>query len=379
MEKIFFVYNIRSMYMAIYYSLSINNTNSMTLIIRDGIKELPDLNKLFSSILYLESYKGNKLKTTYQHIRNHNITKKYFKKWFLRKGKPKDVSLYICRDNGPDISVIDAFKDIIPRGKVILIEEGLALYDNSNYAKPSSKTILGKMSSDFLKHIEYLCGIKNLKPIKQGRNTKVDEIRCFLPDMLPSEAKINKKVTMLDSNIFNNQFSDKYLFDIMSIKKSTFKHFECDILYIGQPITANNDFLNEPLTLIKNLASEFKSLNIVIKPHLLEKSDKYTEVCSMPNVNIVPSVLNKIPVELLVEKYDNPIILSSFSSASTVIKAFKPNSCVIALYKLHYREELLNLNTDLFSKLEISIPQSYSELISIINNRLEDSFDNRCI
>lgn len=281
-----------------------------------------------------------------------------------------NINLIINKFNSikPDVLIIFKDNDAVCKSlidiasdngvKIVFIQEGLALYNNSsNGSRRRFKTIIKNIIQKMLKY--------PIIDIEQGEDDRISTMVVSNKKLLSKSRRKNKQIIEFPmvqppTYILNKFIKETNLNfdDILSINSNK------TIIYFGQPLSEQEliDKKVEKLFLDKLFdAVRFHGFNIIVKPHPSENISKYLfyEKCLIYNESYLPA-------EVLAFIARPRLVLTPYSSAALNISNWYPTS-IIYLYKLIpeinieiENEVLINNNT------KCQIVNKYDELSKLL-------------
>ena len=374
MNITFYCFNYYSLYVSYVYTIELKKKYFIecNLIWRNNIFELPEgAHKIWDTIIELnfKKYKKNYSIKIINKLINYFVlnifTYKIATYNALKKTNfnYKNMSLLVFKDdNIYDIIMIDYMKKHGCKN-VVLIEEGLRLYLHE-------KNEVSNYKGYIIKLIYSLTKVSKNIFSSQGENKKTDVILCKEPEKLPNYKKKDKKIAK-QSNLFSKKYAISFLNDIFNYK---FINKKIDIIYITQPLsedglTSKDNEINAMETILDKIDSSFK---VGIKLHPRENRKKYQEIIKKyKNVSLIDNELQKLPAELMFFIYNQPKIITPFSSVVTNLKKADNNADIALIYKLY------NFNEDYENELD-NILSDFKEDI-ITKNTSEIKIKTKCI
>ena len=269
------------------------------------------------------------------------------------------ISVVVFRDVALRESLlIKDIKQIYKSVEVIMVEEGLGVYKNTNKPSVSLKTLVKKT-------IYHILGLPTiyLDELPHGSNPLTDQIICSHPEKLNSTNQTNGKKIIKQINVFNKDYCDYFIREVMMVE-ITQKNYA--FVFLTQPLFPTdkpkvNDKYDKFLNHLFKLLSYYG--NVVIKPHPLDQwdYDKYES----ESINMCPKELSKIAFELLFGYFGNPRALTFYSSAACNIQSKEPG---IFLYD--FFPEIID--KDIFTKESFNDNnvircRSFEELEDVLN------------
>ena len=218
-----------------------------------------------------------------------------------------------------------ATKSKYKNAKIVLMEEGLALYANANVSKKSFS--IKKMMYSVVK---FLFGVPKyyLEYHPMGFNSAVDKIICSDPETLIHRGFSKNAELETIYNVFEEKHC-KYLLD--SLFKIDLGEKNFDFVFLTLPIYSRSkleeekyeNFLKELISILKKKGSVF------IKKH--PRDERNYDSFKDRNVEISENNIKHIPFECIWGAYGKPQILTLFSSAACISSSKKKS---IFLYNL---------------------------------------------
>lgn len=381
MEYNFLCYNYYTLFVSYIYSKELRIKGfKCNLIIFQFEIEFNGINESnWDKVIYVNAYEyriplRTKLISSIRKS-NHDVNRRYYgifgAKALTKVVKNRKDVLVVFKDNDAIFaSVIEKFKSLTKnQGKVVLIEEGLALYTAS---KPRKYIFSNKF---ILKRIRSILGISifGIGQLKQGYHPEVDILLAKEIDYLDSIQKYNRIIIPQSKCIFSNKNNVSFVdsvFKYINISNKVKILSKCEYLFIGQPLAIDSVCsCTEEINFLRKVFSILPSgTNILIKPHPRENTSKYKEINrEFNNISILDGVLAELPAEVIYGLMENnPIVLTAYSSAYKNIQQNYQMSKIYLLYKLLNKS---NLNSQLTKATsDATIIESLSDLASIIND-----------
>ena len=202
--------------------------------------------------------------------------------------------------------------------KIILIEEGLALY-----ASPSKPVLNTKLITRYILHMIMGIPVLPLKGYPHGCNILVDEIICRRPEAIKRKKQDKGNNIIKERDLFCKEDCSMFISDILMINMS---EIDYDYVYLTQPLfprlsSSENNTYDVFLKKLFSITSKYGKL--LIKPHPNDEWD-YSKYKS-DKVVLCDSNIANCPFECLMGYYGNPQTITLFSSAACNINSSKPN------------------------------------------------------
>ncbi|WP_195538928.1 polysialyltransferase family glycosyltransferase [Eubacterium maltosivorans] len=352
MKKVLFV--IETYYQLMYasiinYYLKINSAQTYIILCLDE-KEIKKINlkeNAFDKIIKFENRKKHGLGNFFEQV---SFVKKNRKIW----SQKFDVLALFNDSRYLDGYLIKRMKKEYS-SKIVLLEEGLALYLKNEYKLLGFKS----KAKYFARKILAQIGGVNLPQYGLGYHISVDKIALYSPDLIEKRKAEKKELIKLP----NCSPPDKIMRQMMKIfnleNETETKRYDC--IYFGQSLSELEGYEKENEDRFLNYLdymTKQKKLKIAIKPHPFEDVNKYKKYS---NFYIIEN--NIIPAEILFYKMKIDIIITPFSSAARNINIWWKNEPIYIFELLGIRIKLSGLNT----------VKTYDEFNSAIEKKLYQS------
>lgn len=265
--------------------------------------------------------------------------------------KKPDI-LFIFKDNDP---ICKSLIDIASKNgtKIILIQEGLALYGNIKHkTRKKIKVIVKKIIQTILRY--------PIVNINQGEDPRISVMVASHMNSLSEKRKTNKEIIEFP-NIQPPTFILEKFINETKLDFNNLKHIRLNktLIYFGQPLSENE--FDEKMFLDKLFKILSKSgYQIIVKPHPSENMDKYS-ICSYCTLYTE----NYIPAEILAFIVKPDLVLTPYSSVGLNISTWYPTT-ITYLYKL-----LIDLNLEIEKEVLLNnknchIIKDYNELSMLL-------------
>lgn len=241
-------------------------------------------------------------------------------------------------------SIIDIFSRKRNRHRVILFEEGLALYD-------AKRTTVKDV-------ISYFSGKKKDELAVIGQSAKLNVIFAQHPEELPSWKK-RDRIVIQQSDVF----SDASLMKEMLSKETCLAKMQNRLLgkkvllYLGQPIRVfDNDFrLTDERAFIEQIVNIMpEDYVILIKGHPREPFSKYQYFESNPRCVLFDKRISWYPMEFLLPLFDVKYVMAFASSAAINIAERVEGCRAVYTYKC----------------MKVDIPQAWRTMLERTDNKV---------
>lgn len=245
-----------------------------------------------------------------------NIIIKQIKKFFYvgsafqytklgKKTQIKDNKILLCIFSDEELLTNRILKNYrgYDKVKVILLDEGLHLYDR---LKEKKRSLMQRLNDGIL-------GITYAPYI--GATPEIETIIAKFPQALPSYVQKGRTL-ICQSNVCRYSESWEKLIKSSSLLKQLKKGSPPLLFYLGQPLTAENLSEGEELdklTMIFNIIK--KSYTILVKPHPRDRVGKYNCLIG-ENIYILSDLeIAWIPAEIIADYMEPNFIMSAWSSS----------------------------------------------------------------
>lgn len=286
----------------------------------------------------------------------------------LEEKKNIDLIVNILNTKKPDILIVFKDNDPICKSlidiaskngtKIILIQEGLALYGNIKHkTRKKIKVLAKKIIQTMLRY--------PIININQGEDPRISVMVVSHMNSLSEKRKTNKEIIEFP-NIQPPTFILEKFINETKLDFNNLKHIRLNktLIYFGQPLSENEfDKKNEKMfldELFKILSTS--GYQIIVKPHPSENMDKYSiyPYCTLYTENYIPA-------EILAFIVKPVLVLTPYSSVGLNISTWYPTT-IIYLYKL-----LLDLNLEIENEVLLNnnnchIIKDYDELSMLLTN-----------
>lgn len=243
-------------------------------------------------------------------IKNNRICKKYLRTsgiyQYLHKKYDVDILMVSADYRGLNRSMIDIYYKKRSFRKIILMEEGMALYSDE---KNSWKEIIAYN----------LWKADNVHPVIGG-SYKVDTIFARHPTQIPKWKSKNKQL-IKQSDVFANAELWKNILNknayLRKLSEQLYK--KKLLLYLGQPIHQFSEKFDpkQEIDLIYKILDKMpKDYVMLIKAHPRDPVSKYQNVQDMVNCIVFDRRVGWYPVECLLSIFDTRMVMSFSSSAA---------------------------------------------------------------
>jgi len=380
MKFYFLCYNYYTYYVSSLYARYLRKKGHKCLLfLYEYEVSFVDINEgLWDEVIYIRhgKYKVPRRAKFLSFIRGgtHGYSRRYFGTYGVQELKKyiketeKNI-LVVYKDNDVIFaSAIEKFKLLTNyKGKVVLIEEGLALY-----VKSLEMSFIYR-NKFLLQGLHFLLGLSffGTGRLKQGYHPELDVIIAKEKEKL--DAIQQKKVGIPQTkDLFTNQYIEMFLKEAINITDLSSENLlKFDYLYIGQPLAADNVCsYEEEILFLESIFSKIpKEKQIAIKPHPRDDIEKYCRMKNkFDNLVILEDTLLKLPVEIVYGMISgNPIVLTPYSSAYKTIHENYSSSNTYLLYKLLGKEDLNNKLSGTFNFDELlNVPTSNEEYLKLI-------------
>lgn len=325
MNVFFICYNYLTLYKAIYNIDKYHKNDNCLIIYRNTVSSIKSkkiknkYNLIEINDINFPNKKMQVFSQVYVTYKINRLLKKHIKN--IRNAK-----LVVFKDNDLiESTIIDRFLRLTKRkGTVVLIEEGLGLYEKKQKGKIriSGKMIvfqkIFRLSNYFLYYLP------------QGFNPKVNIVICN--DRKKFLEKNNRKglIVQEQKNIFTREKTRYFLEDLLSYDLEKINFREIKLVYLTQPLSGKErENINE-WNIIK-LLTECSQKKLLIKRHPRDYNVNHS---SNKNVFELPKKYNSIPFECLYTLMDDPIIITYYSSAYKNLLNENKSAKILLLYKL---------------------------------------------
>ena len=268
------------------------------------------------------------------------------------------ICIVVFRDVALRESILlKKIKKIYKSVEIIMIEEGLGVYKNTD--KPSIS--IKKIAKEAIYSIFRMPTIY-LYELPHGSNPLTDQIICSHPEKLISTKQTKGKKLLKQIDIFNEEYCD---FFIRKVMKTNLAQRKYDFVFLTQPlfptdsvtINAKYDvFLLDLFALLSNYG------NVVIKSHPLDQWNYEKYECEQ--INRCPEELSKVAFELLFGYFCNPRAITLYSSAACNIQSNKAS-----IFLFDFFPEIINkdlFKKEFFADNNLIRCQSFEELKEIL-------------
>lgn len=255
--------------------------------------------------------------------------------------------------------IIQLAKKYNPSVKIILIEEGFALYDSENHTIGAIKKAIFK-----------LLFIPGPYGHSIGANTKINVIIARKPGLVPSFKRKGKLILQQSVEPINDFYLRDYMESVLDISITQIAdQMNCDYLYIGQPLLENGIDLTTQIQTIEKVFSLISPNKlIIIKPHPREDAVKYnTLLKKMKNVSLITENLKNIPAEIIYKAVPSCTLVTVSSSAG-INASYLQGKPPILLYNLFALQNFDEQLRKLTGKNAL-VPHDYEELKSMLNSQ----------
>lgn len=380
MEYNFLCYNFYTLFISYIYSKELRNKGmKCNLILFQYEIQFNNINEgVWDKVIHVDdyNYKAPLRTRIISSIRksSHINTRRYYGNFGAQALKSviknKNDVLVVFKDNDAIFaSVIEKFKSITKNnGKIVLIEEGLALYT----ASKSRKGIYGNKL--ILKVVRNLIGISifGTGQLEQGYHPEIDILLAKETDHLDNIQKNNRIIIPQSKGVFskknvNSFINSMFTYSDVINKVNTLSKY--DYLFIGQPLAT--DRVCSPAEELDFLRKIFFTLPssdlILIKPHPREDPQKYHDISKLSsNITILDGLLSELPVEVIYGLLNsNPIVLTAYSSAYKNIQQNHKKVATYLLFKLLNKPGLNLKLSKLSESFDTIIIEKETELASI--------------
>ncbi|MFX4263248.1 polysialyltransferase family glycosyltransferase [Pelotomaculum propionicicum] len=365
MKIIFICFNYLTLYKAINYIKYIYSDCECIIIFRTSVADVPSGIKHYFRLVEIiidrkkSAYKifskyNNLIKILLVIKRTINVIRKEI-------DESKQMNLVVFKDHEiMESTFIEKFRLFTRKnGKVILIEEGNALYE---------KRIPRKRLGYCWYIIQKLFGLSDyfLNNYPQGYNLLVNEIVCSDAERFTQlKNRVNLKIVE-QNNYFTFENCQFFIENILGYNFEGLKRYKSfDFAFLTQPLEEIGLTEDMEEKIIERLLITGKNVLIKKHPRDMEKR-RYSDGC---NVHELPEELNVIPFECLYGIIGEPIIVTFYSSAYKNMLLDNKDTRVILLYKLLNNERINSLMDDLEKEFDrrIFIPESIEQLDDAIN------------
>lgn len=241
-----------------------------------------------------------------------------------QKYDSKDLTFVVFKDQQiRECAIINTLKSKYKKAKIILMEEGLALYANITKSSFSIKRMIYSA-------VKILFGVPKyfLENHPMGLNPAVDKIICSNPEALMHRGFSKNAELEAEYNVFDEDQCD-YL--LKNLFKADLGGKKIDFAFLTQPIYPRSKFDDEKYEkFLSELVFTLKKRgSVLIKKHPRDKwnYDSFKD----QNVQICDDKVNHIPFECVWGAYGKPQMITLFSSAVCISSSKKRS---IFLYNL---------------------------------------------
>ncbi|MFW6015949.1 MAG: hypothetical protein ACOCRK_05890 [bacterium] len=381
MKVIFICYNYLTLYKAMFLIKNRYKKYSCTIIYREIVAKAPvGINKICNVFIIKKSIGGiyHAMVSLFPRLRNF-IEKAMIAKRtceILKKEikKDKDNILVVFKDNEMiEATIIKYFvKNTNNKRKVILVEEGIGLYNNSN--KKEENRLVYKILYKLFGLSKY-----SLQNFSQGYHPFIDKIICGNPDLFREKKKRRNIPIEKEINVFNKTDCIYFIKKIVKISPAKIsRYFSSKYVYVTQPLSKDGIIDKEQeLVFEKDIINLFLNKDkLLIKKH--PRDDKKYNSFIEKGAQIFDQNYSAVPFECLYFAMKNPIIITVHSSVYKNILDVNNNAPVILLYRLIVdyieKNKTYKINQEI-DKIEydnqknVFIPKTQSELLKWLDNQ----------
>lgn len=225
-----------------------------------------------------------------------------------KKHDSKDLTFVVFKDQQiRECLVINTLKSKYKKSKIVLMEEGLALYANAMKRSFSIKRMMFSV-------IKFLFGVPKyfLEYHPMGFNPVIDKIICSNPEVLMHRGFSKGAEIEVEYNVFDDEQCKYLLYNLFKINLCEKKF---NFVFLTQPVSLRSKSDDEKYEkFLKNLISTLKKNgSVLIKKHPRDKWN-YDSLKDQ-NVQICDNRVNQIPFECIWGGYGKPQMFTLFSSA----------------------------------------------------------------
>ncbi len=318
MKYFVYAYNYITLHKAIIYAKDQWGFNNTFFMYTTSNAEPPKAlvaGKYNNIIIDSEKHHRHYRNTTLAYI-NELIASKLLAKSFVKyihsqaRGRKEEISIVVFRDTLSGEAILSrTIKKKYKNAKIIMIEEGLALY--ASY-KPSKNTIKDYMK--FILHLFFHVPVLCAKYIPHGCNPTTDTIICQHPQELRELRRCKTNDIEQETDVFGRENCDFFISNVMmeEIDEKTYEY-----VYLTQPLFPDrneqenrkyDDFLKSLFSLLAQYG------RILIKPHPQDKWDYSGYVDD--TVNLCEPKLSRCAYEIISGHYGDPRPVTLYSSAA---------------------------------------------------------------
>lgn len=320
------------------------------------IIKIPDMNKSkWSRLIQRLVWAGRLFFTTPIYRYFHNIN---------------SCNLFVFNDNEPITNKIIRMIKKSKTNKVIIIEEGIGMYE---------KTVCQKLN------VKQRCRLFFTTVLGSPMQYKAVGESKYISYAIVGDADLYRGLDKAKNQIVLEQ-SKKYIYSqasnflrILGLSCEEYKDFY--VIYIGQPMNENGLMTFEEEDYINKLIRFFD--RILIKPHPRDYEGKYDRFCKGNNsCRVMDATLSILPFESIIASLDVKIVISMTSSAGVNIARTFPNIRSVFTYDMIEANKCFELidngytemNRELFVSPynNILIPKSLNELRVLLSDTNND-------
>lgn len=195
--------------------------------------------------------------------------------------------------------------------KIILIEEGTAIYDDEVPFKNSYR-----IANSLINALMGL-SIDEYKGIPHGLNPAIDKIICSEPEIIKLKRPKTKAIIEKQENIFTYEFSEFFIGLIMKEKLEIIKQYtRCRIVLLTQPLVGTYGLTYEAYekAVLEIISILTENNCVLIKKHPLDNLN-YCFALSY-RVIVCDKDIAKMPFEALFQLLNKPLLVTFYSSSA---------------------------------------------------------------
>ncbi len=365
--------SVMTLMTCVYYSARIKeyDKNIRTVLIWDNptAYKIPvQMFQLYFDEIHAIPSMGGWLMPSMESVEKYFECKRYLNKsgleTMLKEPCEREILMVGLDNNGFVKNVMDIISKKRNPHKIVLYEEGLALYDEH---KRSLKEI-----------VEYHLGKKGVYKGVVGRSHRVNTIFAQWPEELPEWKRKNRTI-VLQSDVFSNKeifnkivMQDKHLkkmADALSGKKI--------LLYLGTPISelSKSFRMKQEIGLLNSLIQALpEEYVILIKGHPREPVNKYKRFSTDPRCVLFDKNAAWYPIEVLLPLFHIKAVVSCSSSAAMNLAERIDGCRAIFTYK-YLNVEIPEAWVRIFENAgkSVLIPKTKEEIWDAVNSDLESA------
>lgn len=327
MKYIVITYNYLTLSKALIYAKNVWGKDCTQILFLPTVSDLIDVETLkMFNVLRIELQYPKFFLNSFKEISKRKAEAKAILskiKDIVKNNDSKDLTFVLFKDQQiRECLVINTLKSRYKGSKIVLMEEGLALYATLTKEKLSIKRMIYSV-------IKIIFGVPKyfLEDHPMGCNPALDKIICANPEALKHRGFSKNAELEIEYDVFENEHC-KYL--LRNLFKTDLDNKIFNFVFLTQPIYPCSKvddgkyekFLNELISILKKKGS------VLIKKHPRDKwnYDSFKD----DNVEICENKINHIPFECIWGALGKPQMLTLFSSAACISSSNKKS---IFLYK----------------------------------------------